>query len=98
MRNSRTHPARLAAACAALASALHGAAGGELEFTPRRVVDPVPPIVRPAALPAAKSGGVVTGNELVLGVVAGGKARAYPHNQLTGPSREIVNEHPMRQS
>lgn len=34
----------------------------------------------------------VTDNELVLGVVTGGKARAYPINMLTGPSREIIND------
>ncbi len=31
-------------------------------------------------------------NELVLGVVVGGEARAYPINMLTGPSREILND------
>ena len=30
--------------------------------------------------------------ELVLGVVVDGKARAYPINMLTGPSREIIND------
>lgn len=31
-------------------------------------------------------------NELVLGVVVKGEARAYPINMLTGPSREIIND------
>ena len=31
-------------------------------------------------------------NELVLGVVIGHQARAYPINMLTGPSREIFND------
>jgi hypothetical protein len=31
-------------------------------------------------------------NELVLGVVVADKARAYPINMLTGPSREILND------
>ena len=34
----------------------------------------------------------VRDNELVLGVVVDGQPRAYPINQLTGPSREIVND------
>ena len=34
----------------------------------------------------------VVGNELVLGVVVNGKARAYPINMLTGPAREIIND------
>ncbi len=35
---------------------------------------------------------VVRDEELVLGVVHKGQARAYPINQLTGPRREIVND------
>ena len=31
-------------------------------------------------------------DELVLGVVIDGKARAYPINMLTGPTREIIND------
>ena len=31
-------------------------------------------------------------NELVLGVVIDGEARAYPLNGLSGPSREIYND------
>jgi hypothetical protein len=30
--------------------------------------------------------------ELVVGVVFGGQARAYPLNMLSGPSREIIND------
>jgi hypothetical protein len=30
--------------------------------------------------------------DLVLGVVVGDAARAYPINMLTGPSREIIND------
>jgi len=30
--------------------------------------------------------------ELVLGVVVGDEARAYPINMLTGPAREIIND------
>lgn len=31
-------------------------------------------------------------DELVLGVIVNGEARAYPINMLTGPSREIIND------
>ena len=34
----------------------------------------------------------VNGHELVLGVVIENQPRAYPINQLTGPSREIIND------
>ena len=34
----------------------------------------------------------VADNELVLGLVINGKARAYPINMLTGPRREIIND------
>ncbi len=34
----------------------------------------------------------ISDNELVIGVEIDGQARAYPINQLTGPSREIIND------
>lgn len=34
----------------------------------------------------------IADNELVIGVEVNGEARAYPINQLTGPSREIIND------
>jgi hypothetical protein len=34
----------------------------------------------------------VVGQELVLGVVVNGEARAYPINMLTGGNREIIND------
>lgn len=34
----------------------------------------------------------VTAKELVIGAVVEGKAKAYPINMLTGPSREIIND------
>jgi len=34
----------------------------------------------------------VDDDELVIGVVIDGEARAYPINQLTGPDREIIND------
>ena len=35
----------------------------------------------------------VQAEELVLGVAISGEARAYPINGMTGPSREIFNDH-----
>lgn len=34
----------------------------------------------------------IADNELILGVEIAGQARAYPINQLTGPTREIFND------
>ena len=34
----------------------------------------------------------VSGSDLVIGVVRGGMARAYPVKMLGGPSREIIND------
>ena len=41
---------------------------------------------------ADKANGKVSDNELVIGVVVGDHARAYPINMLTGPRREIIND------
>ena len=62
------------------------------EFAPRKLAKPFPPIVNAPTLPADKAGDRVSNNELVVGVVVGGEARAYPINMLTGPSREIIND------
>jgi len=43
-------------------------------------------------IPADKVTDQVTDKELVIGVVIDGRARAYPINMLTGPSREIIND------
>ncbi len=51
-----------------------------------------PPIVRPPVLNAVEVQDEVTDSELVLGVVIQGKARAYPINMLTRPTREIIND------
>ncbi len=69
-----------------------GANGDGHEFEPIQVVRSYPPIERAPFLPAAKVRHEVTDDELVLGVVIGGEARAYPINMLTGPSREIIND------
>ena len=62
------------------------------EFAPRKLAKAFPPIVNAPTLPADKAGDRVSDNELVVGVVVGGEARAYPINMLTGPSREIIND------
>ena len=66
----------------------------ERSFEPRTVLrKPIRAIVDAPVLPADQVEDQVSANELVLGVVVGGKARAYPINMLTGPSREIINDH-----
>ena len=42
--------------------------------------------------PATEASKDLSDDELVLGVVVEGQARAYPINMLTGPRREIVND------
>jgi len=60
-----------------------------------------PQVVIPRAFPAIKDAPIITAaeadrllaeQELVIGVVVNGKARAYPINMLTGPQREIIND------
>lgn len=61
------------------------------EYRPRQVLPrPIRPIVRPDVVTVEESG--VAENELVIGVVVDGRARAYSINQLTGPRREIIND------
>ena len=65
---------------------------GARDFNPRQVVRPVRPITE---APIAKPGELknrIAANDLVLGVVVGKEARAYPINMLTGPQREIIND------
>lgn len=63
-----------------------------IEYTPRVVLaNPVRPITHPPIVEASASR--VQPNDLVIGVEFNGDARAYPINQLTGPSREIINDH-----
>ena len=64
----------------------------EREFKPRRLIpsDRFKPITKFPILKAADA--EIGDNELVLGVVVEGQARAYPINMLTGPSREILND------
>lgn len=65
---------------------------GEPEFRPVRVVKPFPAIQSPKVVARGEAGPFVRGEELVLGVVVGSEARAYPINMLTNPTREIIND------
>ena len=62
------------------------------EFRPRKVVNAFPVITNPKIVTVDEAGRFVEGNELVLGVVIGEQARAYPINMLTNPTREIIND------
>lgn len=74
-------------------SAAHEVSAQEkLPFRPRVLMKPFDAIVEVPLLNAVDVKDEVQPNELVLGVVVNGKARAYPINQLTGPIREIIND------
>ena len=64
----------------------------EREFRPRQVVKPFAVIKNAPIKEADEIGDMVRDDELVVGVVVGGKARAYPINMLTNPTREIIND------
>ena len=66
--------------------------GAQPPGRPQRVTGPRRAIVDASFVAADAATDQVHGNELVLGVVVAGAARAYPINMLTGPSREIVND------
>ena len=68
---------------------LHAAAD---EFNPRKVVRPFPAITDPKIVKVGEANRFVRNDELVLGVKIGEEARAYPINQLTNPTREIIND------
>lgn len=74
-----------------LAAAMAPLGAGQ-PFRPRKVVPPMRPIVNAPVVAAKNVTDQVADNELVLGVVVGGKPRAYPINMLTGPRREIIND------
>ena len=60
-------------------------------YAPRKVLPvPIRAITNPEIVAANEA--QVAENDLVIGVEIGGQARAYPINQLTGPSREIIND------
>lgn len=52
----------------------------------------MPSIIAPPLLTEDQASETIRDDELVLGVVVNGQARAYPINMLTGPDREIVND------
>ena len=62
------------------------------EFRPRKVVNAFPAITKPRIVTVDEAGRFVEADELVLGVVSGKEARAYPLNMLTNPTREIIND------
>lgn len=67
----------------------------EPPFEPRTVINRAfPTIVEPemVSVADAEKRDIVSDDELVLGVVVGDEARAYPINTLTGPQREIIND------
>lgn len=68
--------------------------GNPAVFDPCRVgnMEPLKPIVEAPVIPAKQVVDQVYPEELVLGVVIGNQARAYPINMLTGPQREIIND------
>ena len=60
-------------------------------YAPRKVLPtPLRAITDPKIVSAKDT--QISDNELVIGVEIDGQARAYPINQLTGPSREIIND------
>lgn len=65
-----------------------------LKFEPRQVVARSFAAITNAPFVTADDATpeLVRDEELVLGVVVQGKARAYPINMLTGPRREIIND------
>jgi hypothetical protein len=78
---------------AVLLSCLAGTAFAQRgEFVPPARIGSRKPIVDAPFLKASEITDQVTDNELVLGVEIEGRARAYPINMLTGPSREIIND------
>lgn len=62
------------------------------DFNPVRLMDPLEPIVDQPVIAGREVTDQVFPEEIVLGVVIEGQARAYPLNMLTGPDREIIND------
>ena len=63
-----------------------------VDFRPRRLLSEQPAITQFETKSADDAARVLDPSELVLGVVLGDQARAYPINMLTGPRREIIND------
>ncbi len=65
----------------------------EEKFNPKVVIPRAFPAITEAPMMSAeKAAQDLQDNEIVLGVVVNGRARAYPINMLTGPQREIIND------
>ncbi len=62
------------------------------DFTPDDVVAEMPAITVFDIVTVKELGNRVDDDELVIGIIIGGKPRAYPINMLTGPQREILND------
>jgi len=60
------------------------------QFKRATIMPPKPAVIDPPHVTAEQSD--VRPEELVLGIVIGGEARAYPLNMLSGPIREILND------
>lgn len=74
---------------AAVAMVAHATAD---DFRPRKVVKPFDAITNPKIISVKEAVEFVRDDELVLGVILGEEARAYPINMLTNPTREIIND------
>lgn len=61
-------------------------------FMPQQVVPAMPAITEIKTVSAEDVTDEISDDELVIGVVIDGNARAYSINMLTGPSREIFND------
>lgn len=62
------------------------------KFNPHTLFSPLPAITEIPTISVKEAEGKIEDSELVLGVVVGKEARAYPINMLTGPTREILND------
>ena len=62
------------------------------EFLPDQVVAEQPPITDVTFVTADQAGAQVRDDDLVIGVVLDGQARAYPVNMMSGSHREIFND------
>lgn len=65
---------------------------GPASFTPGREVREQPAITNIKIVTARQAGTRVEDDELVIGVVIDGKARAYPINTMIGYKREVFND------
>lgn len=61
-------------------------------FQPIDVVPPPPVVTGFETVSAQQASGILSDDELVLAVVMGDAARAWPLNMMTGPDREVFND------